>query len=92
MFLFCRDKGIYKKARANFNQPIALNPAYKNYIAKERYDIFMMKKERPLLFLKIGSWVKAEWDLLLRKPREEGLSIRPIERVTGILRGVVAKS
>ena len=40
----------------------------------------------------IGSWVKAERDLLLRKLKEEGLSIRQIERVTGISRGVVAKS
>jgi hypothetical protein len=40
----------------------------------------------------IGSWVKAERDRLLRKLKEEGLSIRQIERVTGISRGVVAKS
>jgi REP element-mobilizing transposase RayT len=40
----------------------------------------------------IGSWVRTEWDLLLRKLKEEGLSIRQIERVTGISRGVVAKS
>jgi REP element-mobilizing transposase RayT len=40
----------------------------------------------------IGSWVRAERDLLLRKLKEEGLSIRQIERVTGISRGVVAKS
>lgn len=40
----------------------------------------------------IGSWAKAERDILLRKLKEEGLSIRQIERVTGISRGVVAKS
>ncbi|MGI6091732.1 MAG: transposase [Veillonellaceae bacterium] len=40
----------------------------------------------------IGSWVKSERDQLLRKLKEEGLSIRQIERVTGISRGVVAKS
>ncbi|QDR79283.1 transposase [Sporomusa termitida] len=39
----------------------------------------------------IGSWEKAERDTMLRKLKEEGLSIRQIERVTGISRGVVAK-
>jgi hypothetical protein len=39
----------------------------------------------------IGSWAKTERDLMLRKLKEEGLSIRQIERVTGNSRGVVAK-
>jgi len=40
----------------------------------------------------IGSWAKAERDSMLRKLKETGLSIWQIERVTGISRGVVAKS
>jgi len=40
----------------------------------------------------IGSWAKAERDLLLHKLKEEGLSIRQIKRVTGISRGIVGKS
>lgn len=40
----------------------------------------------------IGSWSKAERDSMLRQLKEAGLSIRQIERVTGISRGVVAKS
>lgn len=40
----------------------------------------------------IGSWTKVERDSMLRKLKGIGLSIRQIERVTGISRGVVAKS
>ena len=40
----------------------------------------------------IGSWTKAERNSMLRKLKEAGLSIRQIERATGISRGVVAKS
>ncbi|HWR39566.1 MAG TPA: transposase [Patescibacteria group bacterium] len=40
----------------------------------------------------IGSWEKDQRDSLLRKLKEDGLSIRQIERATGISRGVVAKS
>jgi len=40
----------------------------------------------------IGKWEKAERDSMLRKLKEAGLSIRKIERVTGISRGVVEKS
>jgi putative transposase len=40
----------------------------------------------------IGSWAKAKRDSMLRQLKEAGLSIRQIERVTGISRGVVAKS
>lgn len=40
----------------------------------------------------IGLWEKADRDTMLRKLKEVGLSIRQIERVTGISRGVVAKS
>ena len=40
----------------------------------------------------IGSWAKAERDSMLRELKETGLSIRQIERATGISRGVVAKS
>lgn len=39
----------------------------------------------------IGSWAKHERDLMLQKLKAEGLSIRQIERATGISRGVVAK-
>lgn len=40
----------------------------------------------------IGSWAKAERDSMLKKLKDAGLSIRQIERGTGISRGVVAKS
>ena len=40
----------------------------------------------------IGSWTKAERDSMLRELKQAGLSIRQIERATGISRGVVAKS
>lgn len=40
----------------------------------------------------IGSWAKTERDSMLRQLKEAGLSIRQIERVTGISRGIVAKS
>jgi REP element-mobilizing transposase RayT len=40
----------------------------------------------------IGSWAKPDRDFMLRKLKEEGLSIRQIERATGISRGIVAKS
>jgi len=40
----------------------------------------------------IGSWTKQERDSMLQKLKAEGLSIRQIERATGISRGVVAKS
>jgi hypothetical protein len=40
----------------------------------------------------IGSWTKAERDSMLRELKEAGLSIRQIERATGISRGIVAKS
>lgn len=40
----------------------------------------------------IGIWTKTERDSMLRKLKETGLSIRQIERVTGISRGVVARS
>ncbi|MEG6585440.1 transposase [Dendrosporobacter sp. 1207_IL3150] len=40
----------------------------------------------------IGSWTKVDRDSMLRKLKGIGLSIRQIERVTGISRGVVAKS
>lgn len=40
----------------------------------------------------IGSWTKAERDFMLRELKQTGLSIRQIERATGISRGVVAKS
>lgn len=40
----------------------------------------------------IGSWTKAERNSMLRQLKEAGLSIRQIERATGISRGVVAKS
>lgn len=39
----------------------------------------------------IASWSKAERDAMIRKLREEGLSIRQIERATGISRGIVGK-
>lgn len=40
----------------------------------------------------IGSWPKAERDALIRQIKEkEGLSVRQIERVTGISRGIIAK-
>lgn len=41
---------------------------------------------------KIGSWAKGERDSLLRELKAARLSIRQIERVTGISRGVIAKS
>ena len=40
----------------------------------------------------IGTWKKTERDSMLRKLKEARLSIRQIERVTGISRGVVARS
>ena len=40
----------------------------------------------------IGSWAKHERALMPQKLKAEGLSIRQIERATGISRGVVAKS
>jgi hypothetical protein len=41
----------------------------------------------------IAAWSKAERDTLLRQLKEkEGLSIRQIERATGISRGVIARS
>ncbi|WP_036680011.1 hypothetical protein [Pelosinus fermentans] len=41
----------------------------------------------------IAAWPKAERDALLRQLKDkEGLSIRQIERATGISRGVVARS
>ena len=41
----------------------------------------------------IGAWAKAARDTLLRQLKiEAGLSIRQIERATGVSRGVVAKS
>ena len=40
----------------------------------------------------IGKWEKNKRDLMLQKLKAEGLSIRQIERATGISRGVVAKS
>ena len=41
----------------------------------------------------VSSWCKAERNALLRQLKEKaGLSIRHIERVTGISRGIVAKS
>ena len=40
----------------------------------------------------IGSWAKSERNLMLQKLKADGLSIRQIERATGISRGVVAKS
>ena len=40
----------------------------------------------------IGSWSKVERDNILRQLREKaGLSIRQIERATGISRGIIAK-
>jgi hypothetical protein len=39
----------------------------------------------------VASWQKDERNALLRRLKEEGLSIRQIERATGISRGVVAK-
>ena len=40
----------------------------------------------------IGVWAKPERDPVLKKLKEAGLSVRQIERVTGISRGVVARS
>lgn len=40
----------------------------------------------------IGSWTKAQRNSMLRELKQAGLSIRQIERATGISRGVVAKS
>jgi putative transposase len=40
---------------------------------------------------KIASWAKTERDAMVRSFKEEGLSIRQIERVTGISRGIVAR-
>ena len=40
----------------------------------------------------IGAWEKSKRDVMLQKLRAEGLSIRQIERATGISRGIVAKS
>jgi len=40
----------------------------------------------------IGTWEKTERDKMLKKLKESGLSIRQIERATGISRGIVAKS
>lgn len=40
----------------------------------------------------IISWLKNERNALLRRLKEEGMSIRQIERATGISRGIVAKS
>ena len=40
----------------------------------------------------IGKWEKKKRDLMLQKLKADGLSIRQIERATGISRGVVAKS
>lgn len=39
----------------------------------------------------IASWPKAERDFLIHQLKEEGLSIRQIERATGVSRGIVAK-
>ena len=39
----------------------------------------------------IASWSKLERDAVIRQLREEGLSIRQIERATGISRGIVGK-
>ncbi|WP_378954891.1 transposase [Pelosinus sp. sgz500959] len=39
----------------------------------------------------IASWPKSERNTIVTKLREEGLSIRQIERATGISRGIVAK-
>jgi len=39
----------------------------------------------------IASWPKSERDTVIRQLKEEGLSIRQIERATGISRGIVAK-
>ena len=39
----------------------------------------------------IASWSKSERNAVLRQLKEEGLSIRQIERATGISRGIVAK-
>ena len=41
----------------------------------------------------IARWSKSERDAMLRNLKEkEGLSIRQIERATGISRGIIAKS
>jgi putative transposase len=39
----------------------------------------------------IASWSKSERNDVIRRLKEEGLSIRQIERATGISRGIVAK-
>ena len=40
----------------------------------------------------IGAWEKSKRDVMLKKLKAEGLSIRQIERATGISRGIIAIS